>query len=569
MAAMLEIFISYARSTEHEARRIEEVLRAQGYEVWRDDRLPAHRAYSDVIEERLRGAKAVLVLWSGDAVKSHWVRAEAEVALTAHTLVQASLDGALPPLPFNQIQCADLSGWNGAPTALGWRQLVDGLEQVAAGSIPDDQSEAVPALRKIALDDRPSIAVLPFANLCGDPEQDYFVDGMVVEIAEALSRIKSIVVIASSSTLSLKGKGLPAKEAARELGVGYVVEGSVRRAGGRVRIAVELIDAASGMQIWAHRFEDTLEDIFALQDKVALSVAGVIEPRVQKAEARRAATRSTHDLHSYDLVLQATARMRSYSQEGLLQAVALFERAIVLDPNNTVALAWAAGCRAQLDIWEWSDEPEANRRAGAAQAREALKARDEDAMVLANAAFAVMHLDRDVGSALVLAERAVSLNPGCSFAWLIRGVVQLRAGRPDPAIEAVETSMRLDPIGPFQHVQRLQMAIGRFEQGRFKEAIAFAQGAIHIRADPGAYALMVASYGHLGDIAAGREALAGYQALTSLPPEELAQRAINDPATVRALIEGIAAIERGSPTTIASVASADQGQLRSVSGAWT
>ncbi len=543
MAAMLEIFISYARSTEHEARRIEEVLRAQGYEVWRDDRLPAHRAYSDVIEERLRGAKAVLVLWSGDAVRSHWVRAEAEVALTARTLVQASLDGVQPPLPFNQIQCADLSGWNGAPTALGWRQLVAGLEQLAAGSDPDDEDGA-PALRKVSLDDRPSIAVLPFANLCGDPQQDYFVDGMVVEIAEALSRIKSILVIASSSTLSLKGKGLPAKDAARELGVGYAVEGSVRKAGGRVRIGVELIDAVGGVQIWAQRFEGTLEDIFALQDKVALSVAAVIEPRVEMAEVRRASTRSTHDLHSYDLVLQAAAHVRTYSREGMQQALALFERAILLDPNNSTALAWAASCHAELDIYGWSDDPDANQRAGVALALAALKTHDEDAMMLTNAALALAHLDRDMAdNALVLVERAVVLNPGCSWAWLICGVVRNRVGQGDRAVEAVEMSMRLDPIGPFQHAQRLQMGIGRFEQGRFEEAVALAKEALQSGMAPGAYALMAASYGRLGDIAAGREALAGLRALIPLPPADFYRRGINDAATVQALLEGIAAID--------------------------
>ncbi len=552
---MLEVFISYARSTEHVARRIEDVLRAQGYGVWRDDRLPAHRSYSDAIEERLRAAKAVLVLWSGDAVKSHWVRAEADVALTAHTLVQATLDGAQPPLPFNQVQCADLSDWTGAPTALGWRQLVAGLEHLAVGSTPDDGGAGAPTLRKVSLDDRPSIAVLPFANLCGDAEQDYFVDGMVVEIAEALSRIKSILVISSSSTLSLKGKGLPPQEAARELGVGYVVEGSVRKAGGRVRIGVELIDAASGAQIWTHRFEDTLEDIFALQDKVALSVAAVIEPRVETAEVRRASTRSTHDLRSYDLVLQAGAHVRTYSREGMQHALALFERATVLDPNNGMALAWAAACHAEIEIYGWADEPEANRRAGVALALKALQTREEDAMVFTNAALALSHLDRDMGAAQVLTERAVSLNPGCAYAWLICGVVRLSAGRADLGIEAVEASMRLDPIGPFQHAQRLQMGIGRFEQCRFEEAVAFAKEAVRTGwTGPGAYDLMVASYGRLGDIAAGREALANYRALTPLPPDELVRRAFSDPATVRALLKGVAVIERGAPSSMADAA---------------
>ena len=222
---------------------------------------------------------------------------------------------------------------------------------------------------------------------------------------------------------------------------------------------------------------------------MALNVAAVIEPRVEKAEVRRASTRSTHDLRSYDLVLQAAACVRNYSREGMQQALALFERAILLDPSNSTALAWAASCRAELDLFGWTDEPEANRRAGASLALVALKTRDEDAMMFANAAYAVMHLVRDMDNALVLVDRAVSLNPGCAYAWMMCGVVRLRAGRADPGVEALEMSMRLDPIGPFQHVQRLQMGIGRFEQGRFEEAVAFGKEALQIGMAPGAYSL--------------------------------------------------------------------------------
>lgn len=229
---MADIFISYARSTEPQAKQIAEALRDLGYGVWRDDELPAHRAYNEVIEERLKAAGAVVVIWSADAVKSQWVRSEADRAREDGKLVQLTLDGARLPMPFDQIQCADLSGWNGDTAAAGWRKVVAGIGDL----LVDAKNE--PAILTPPLPTKPSIAVLPFANLSGDPEQEYFADGMVVEIVASLSRVRSIFVIASGSGLSFKGKGLSPQEAARRLGVRYVLEGSVRKAGNRVRITV-------------------------------------------------------------------------------------------------------------------------------------------------------------------------------------------------------------------------------------------------------------------------------------------------------------------------------------------
>src|SRR5579871_6751756 len=248
---MSDVFISYARSTARQAQQVAEGLRSLGCSVWLDDALPAHRAYTDVIEERLKAAKAVVVVWSTEAAKSHWVRAEANTALEAGTLVQLSVDGAMPPMPFGQIQCADLAGWSGDAGAPGWRKVVDSVAELVGGAAA---AVASVTTEPLARPSRPSIAVLPFANLSGDPEQAYFADGMVTEITNALSRFKSLFVIASSSALTFKGKGVGAQDAASQLGVRYVLEGSVRKAGSRVRIAVQLIDASDGAQIWTDRF---------------------------------------------------------------------------------------------------------------------------------------------------------------------------------------------------------------------------------------------------------------------------------------------------------------------------
>lgn len=197
---MAEIFISYASATVDQAKQIADALRALGYGVWRDDELPAHRAYGEVIEQRLRSAKAVVVIWSASAVKSQWVRAEADLAREAGKLVQLRIDGALLPLPFNQIQCADLTDWSGDADAPGWRKVTASIAELFSG-----ESQLAEVLEPASTSPpqaptKPSLAVLPFANLSGEADQEYFADGMVVEIVAALSRIKSIFVIASGRT---------------------------------------------------------------------------------------------------------------------------------------------------------------------------------------------------------------------------------------------------------------------------------------------------------------------------------------------------------------------------------
>src|SRR5579863_10552372 len=233
---MSDIFISYARSTEPQAKRVAEALRGLGYHVWRDDELPAHRAYTDVIEERLEAAKAVVVIWSAEAVKSEWVQSEADTARKDHKLVQLTVDGSKLPRPFDRIQCADLIGWTGDLEAPGWRKVVASVADLIGGAAPSPPSVA----DALPLPSKPSIAVLPFANLSGDPEQVYFADGMVAEIVTALTRFNSLFVIGSDSSAAYRGAGKSRKAIAGELGVRYVLEGSVRRAGARVRIIAQL-----------------------------------------------------------------------------------------------------------------------------------------------------------------------------------------------------------------------------------------------------------------------------------------------------------------------------------------
>ncbi len=246
---MSDVFISYARSTATQAQAAAEALKALGYSVWLDDELLAHHPYTHAIEEQLTAAKAALVIWSAEAVRSEWVLSEANRAREDRKLVQLSVDGARLPMPFDQTQCADLAGWTVDRIVPGWRKVV--------ASVADLVGEGLRRPRRLAdapfaLPSKPSIAVMPFANLSGDPEQEYFADGMVEEIVTALSRFKSIFVIGSGSTLSFKGKAISPHEAGRRLGVRYVLEGSVRKAGVRVRITTKLTEAGT-----ARRFGPT------------------------------------------------------------------------------------------------------------------------------------------------------------------------------------------------------------------------------------------------------------------------------------------------------------------------
>ena len=291
----------------------------------------------------------------------------------------------------------------------------------AAGSASPQSSSGPP------LPDKPSIAVLPFANMSGDPEQEYFVDGMVEEIITALSRIRWLFVIARNSTFTYKGRAIDVKQVGRELGVRYVLEGSVRKAGQRVRITGQLIEALTGTHLWADRFDGSLEDVFDLQDKVASSVAGVIEPALQAAETARSAGRPTNDLTAYDLYLRAYALTLSSTRQ-VPEALSLLEQAITRDPRYGPALAWAAFCCVRLVVDGRSEDREADRLKGTDFARRALEVAGDDPGVLANAAHALAYFGEDVGAMISLVDRALALNPNYARGWHISRYLRLLAG---------------------------------------------------------------------------------------------------------------------------------------------
>jgi TolB-like protein len=350
--------------------------------------------------------------------------------------------------------------------------------------------------------------------MSGDPEQEYFADGMVEEIITALSRIRWLFVIARNSSFSYKGQAIDVKQVGRELGVRYVLEGSVRKAGGRVRITAQLIDASTGTHLWADRFDGALEDVFELQDKVALSVAGVIEPTLQAAERARSVGRPTGDLTAYDLYLRAYAMV--LSSGAIPEALRLMEQAIARDPRYGPALAWAANYYVRRCTDGTSEDPRADSQKGSDFARRALQVTDDDPGTLAQAALALAFFGEDIGAMVALVDRALALNPSFARGWYISGWLRLWAGQPDLAIEHVELSLRLSPRGrfgaPFGVIGAAHFSSRRFDDAVPKLLLAI-QDEPHF---PAPYRYLAACYAHMGRLDEARDIVGRLRGMTPL-----------------------------------------------------
>jgi TolB-like protein/class 3 adenylate cyclase len=380
-----------------------------------------------------------------------------------------------------------------------------------ATALVSPEAQNRPAL---TLPDKPSIAVLPFANMSGDPEQEYFADGMVEEIITALSRIRWLFVIARNSSFTYKGQAVDVKQVGRELGVLYVLEGSVRKVGQRVRITGQLIDARRGSHLWADRFDGSLEDVFDLQDKVASHVAGVIEPALRAAEIRRSTERPTQDLTAYDLYLRALPHWASYEKDRLFQALDLLERAIERDPDYGPALALAAHCHYQLDMHGWAQNREANRRKSVKLARQALGRAPDDPDVLAISAAVFGFFGEDLEVATSLVDRCLALNPSFARGWYWSGVLRNWAGQPDTALEHFETFLRLSPRERFGFHQGA-IGIALFFSRRFDEAVRQLLASLEqLPTLTPAYRFLASCYAHMGRLDEAHQIVERLRAIT-------------------------------------------------------
>jgi TolB-like protein/class 3 adenylate cyclase/cytochrome c-type biogenesis protein CcmH/NrfG len=335
--------------------------------------------------------------------------------------------------------------------------------------------------RPLALPDKPSIAVLPFENMSGDPEQEYFADGMVEDIITGLSRSRSLFVIARHSTFTYKGKAFDIKQVGRELGVRYVLEGSVRRASNRVRITGQLVDAATGNHIWADRYDSTLEDIFDLQDRVTSSVIGAISPQLERAEIERAQRKPTESLQAYDYYLRAYASFYRFTREAHLEALKLTEIASGIDPEFAAAYALGARCYMQRKAFGWSTDATQERIEARRLARRAIELDKDDPSVLAMAGHALAYVVGEVEEGAALLTRAINLDPNLVIARQWSGFTHLWLGNVDAAIEQFKVALRLSPLDPRSFNALTGLAYAHFFAGRNEDASSWAAAAIRLQ----------------------------------------------------------------------------------------
>jgi TolB-like protein len=456
---MTDVVISYARSTEPQAEAITAALRALGYAVWRDDDLPAHRDYSDVIEERVAAAKAVVVLWSAEAVKSQWVRAEADLARQEGKLVQLSLDPVKLPLPFNRIHCAELSGWSGDANSIGWRTVLASLGDLVGAPAVDP-----PPARTSPHSAEPLLAVLAFDNLSGDPEMTYFSDGISEEILQTVARGARLRVIGRGSSFQFRGRDKAASQIAATLKATHVLDGSVRRSGSKVRIAANLIECARETTIWSDRFDRELSDVFVLQDEIAAAVAAALNVVFHQARPIESI-----DPVAYDRFLRAVqlGTGNVLSDEAGARIIELLEDATRRAPRFASAWALLASLRA------------AALRYGSAQS-----AYDDQRAKVIEAAETALRLDPGLGAPYhplaeleafghfaareALYRKALAASPNDPHVLTAVAFFASEAGHVHEALELAQKAFELDPIqfgNAYAYASFLDFE-GRFDESR-------------------------------------------------------------------------------------------------------
>ncbi len=393
------------------------------------------------------------------------------------------------------------AGWIETLPRRGYRYV----GPVASGTPPAAENrQRSPAL---ALPDKPSVAVLPFTNLSGDPEQDYFADGMVEDIVAGLSRIKWLFVVARNSSLAYKGKQVDVKRVGRELGVRYLLQGSLRNDGNRVRISAQMIEAETAGNLWTERFDRPLDDIFALQDEIALNVVGAIEPSLRRAEVERVKRKRPDSLDAYDLVLQAQPDVYSGMPAQVTKALLLLERALALDANYALAHAFAAMCHHCLFLRAGLKEE--NRRASISHAEAAIVHGQDDALALTFAGFSIGMDGHDHAAAFTALEAALAISPSSALTYIVGGVMFGWAGEAERAIEWGERAMRLSPFDPWAWSAFHALTLGHFHRGRYEEAARAAHKAVQFNpAHSISHMLLTAALAKLGRLEEARAAAA-------------------------------------------------------------
>jgi TolB-like protein len=355
----------------------------------------------------------------------------------------------------------------------GYR-FVGEVREAAASVSAESVDDREPRASGLPLPDRPSIAVLPFLNLSGDPTQDYFVDGVVEDIIAALSRMRWLFVIARNSSFTYKGRTVDEKQVGRELGVRYILEGSLRKAASRVRITGQLIDATTGKNLWSEHFEGNIDNIFELQDQMTANVVGAIAPQLQRAEIERAQHKPTESLGAYDYYLRAMANLHIGTRETVDEALRLFRKSIELDPEYAAAYGAAAWCYVWRKVNGWITDCAAEFAEGERLARHAIALGENDATALTRAGHTILHLADDHGAGVALLDRAKILNPNLGAAWLLGGFARIGLGQLEEAIAHFSQAIRLSPLDPEMYRAEAGLALAHLLGGRFDEASTWA-----------------------------------------------------------------------------------------------
>jgi adenylate cyclase len=405
---------------------------------------------------------------------------------------------------------------------LGEQQVKNMAEPVRAFRVrPDSARDAAAASTSeaasgLALPDKPSIAVLPFDNMSGDPEQEFFADGVVEAVTATLSRIRSFFVIARNSAFRYKGRAIDVAQVGKELGVRYVLEGSVQKAGGRVRITVQLIDVTSGAHVWADRVDGTLEDVFELQDRITERVAGAIQPSIRLAEIERARRKRPQDLGAYDYTMRAMPHVWALEKEASEKALELLGQALVIDPAYPLALSLAGWCHAQRSVYNWTDDIDQARSDALKHAEKATELGGEDPLILAVLG-AVHTVLRNQGTARVMLERAVSIDPNAAWAWSRLGWVENYSDRPERALPHFERALRLSPLDPMNFNNYVGMGSAHEVAQRYDEAVAMYRRALQER--PHAYWILRNLVSSLAGAGRMDEAKAEFRRLMAAYPD--------------------------------------------------
>jgi TolB-like protein len=345
------------------------------------------------------------------------------------------------------------------------------------GTVEEQPPESAPATA--APTPRLSIVVLPFGNLSNDPEQDYFADGVVEEITTAIARVPSLFVIARNSAFTYKGRAVDVKQVARELGVHYVLEGSIRKAADRVRITGQLIEAETASHLWVDRFEGTLDNIFELQDRVASGVAGAIEPKLRLAEIERVTRKPTGSLDAYDLFLRGLAEFHKYTPHALSQAVSLLCQGLTLDPDYALPAALISECQLLRQAQGWGTVSANDISEALGWAHHAIERGRDDPEALAWAAGALLFFAGEHTIVAGALDRALAINPNAAFAWAMNGWLYAVLAQPKRAIPALRQAIRLSPLDPLTWIFAAGLAMAHLTMRQFEEAIAWADRSLH------------------------------------------------------------------------------------------